>query len=445
MKLKTLLITPLIIVGLAYIGIKGVIYYKTKSGLDKMIQLASPFVQIDYSGIGSELSGSIIIDKLRITPTGTYDEVSIQQLKISGKNYKFLLDLMLGRRSNEILPQMRLSFQNLEGPVSSSYLSNLTARLGKDSGHARIETCSIPGILASVGLKDLGHTTITMNGNIGYAYDRETNQASFSVRYDLAGVESSLLELRLSQFSPAEISQLGKPPVIDEMRFVRQFEPEYMQQIIKHCASNVDLTPDAFIEDLFTQSDDYYLKTMGFIPGPGLSDLFKQLITKAGTVEVRATPASEIHPAILNAYRPEDLIDLFGVTARYNDVPITDLSFSMQSSMPKRKPKSPEVTGKPATPTPIVEPAQTKMPKPKAKPRLLYLDTDIADLKDYLNYKVRIYTHNNDIPKQGVLVYIDKRIANVEQLLFHGKMTSHLLLDRIERVEVLRRDEDTTR
>jgi hypothetical protein len=63
-KIKTLLIVPLVVVGLAYIGAKGYLYYKTKTALDKFIQLASPVVQIDYSDVGSKLSGTLYIDNI---------------------------------------------------------------------------------------------------------------------------------------------------------------------------------------------------------------------------------------------------------------------------------------------------------------------------------------------------------------------------------------------
>ncbi len=437
MKLKTILLVPLLIVALAYVGAKGYIYYKTKDGLDKMIRMASPIVQIDYSDIGSELSGAILIDNVRITPTGTYDEITIQQLRLSGNGFNFLLDLARGFKSKEIPAQMTISFHKLQSPVSSSFISNLVSSFGKTSTKNKIKSCSIPGILNAVGLKELGVPAISINGSMGYMYDKEASQAEYNLRYDLLGVESSLFDLRMSQLSAQGMMGLGKLPIVDDIHIVRQFDQEYMKQIVNYCATEASLSSAAFIDDLFTQSDDYYLRTLGFIPGPGLSELFKQLISNAGTVEIRANPSSELSQALLKAYRPEDLIDLFGVTASYNGTPVTDLSFSMQSSM-SQKQKSAERT---ARVEPPVQPASLDKPtKPKQiiRPKLRYLDTKISDLKEYINYKVRAYTLNNSIPKEGILVSISNNTINIEHLVFSGKMTSHLHIDRIEHIDVLR-------
>ncbi len=440
MKLKTLITVPLIIVALVYAGAKGYIYYKVKTGLDKMIALAAPVVQIDYSGIGSELTGSIQIENVRITPTGTYNQLTIQQIEIAGDGYKFLFALARGFDNREIPAQMTISFTKLEMPTTSPFLSNLTSYIAKDGNKKRLVACTIPGILNAVGLKELDTDSISITGSMGYVFDQDAEQAEYHLRYDLAGVESSSLEMRLSQLSAAGMMGLGQLPIIEELRMVRQFNNKYMQQMIKHCATTANLSTRAFIDDLFTQSDDYYLKTLGFIPGPGLSELFRQLITNAGTVEIRATPSSEISPGILNAYRPEDLVDLFGVTASYNDNPITDLSFSVQPSSPRQKAEPPANASREEISTPVAPAVKTIRKKPKS--RFLYLDTDVSDLSNYINYRIRVYTLNNNLPKRGILVSINNNTLNIEQLIFNGKMTSHVNLGDIDKVEVLRREEE---
>ncbi len=438
MKLKTLLIVPLSIVCLAYIGAKGYIYYKTKSGLDKLIRTAAPVVQIDYSDIGSDLSGVIYINNVRITPTGAYDELTIDQLSVSGNGLKFLLDMMRGFDSNEPPPQITIAFKKLESPVSSSFLSNFTSSFKTDEAKRKIKACSIPGILNAVGLNELNLSTITVNGKLGYIFDKEANQAEFNLKYDLVGIESTLLDIRVSQLSSQGLMGIGKLPIVEQFHMVRQFKEEYIKQIVNHCATEASLATTSFIDDLFTQSDDYYLKTLGFVPGPGLSDLFRQLITNAGTVEITATPSSEISPALLKAYRPEDLTDLFGVTASYNGAPIQDLSFSMQSSAPKSNSITTERTVNTTKPTTVT--AMDKIIQPKPKQRLRYLDTDISELQNYMYYKIRAYTLNNDKPKQGMLISITNNTVNIEHLVFSGKITSHIHIDRIDRIEVLRRE-----
>jgi hypothetical protein len=438
-KLKTLLLVPLLIIGLGYVGTKGYIYFKTKERLDKFIRMASPLVQIDYTDVGSELSGKIHINNVTVTPTGTYDEVSIKQLSLSGKGFTFLLDLAGGFENNNFPSQMEIIFDKLQSPVSSSLINNITSTISKTGKKRQIQTCSIPGILNAVGLKELEIPTITLNGKMGYMFDKEASQADFVIKYDLSGIESTLIEMSISQLPQQVMTGLGKLPVIDKFRMVRQYRPEYIKQIVSYCSTETSLAASAFIDDLFTQSDNYYLKSLGFVPGPGLSDLFRQLITNAGTVEITASPSSEISPVLLKAYRPEDLIDLFGVTATYNGKPITDLSFSMQSSTTAYS-RQPKPKASSSYPTAVVAAPTGKPQRSKPRPKLRYLDTKVSDLGNYLNYKVRAFTLNNEKPKSGMLISIVNNTINIEHLLLTGKMTSHLHKDRIERIEVLRKE-----
>lgn len=432
---------PLLVAGLTYLGAKGYIYYKTKTALDKIIRLASPVVQIDYTDVGSKLSGTIYIDSIRLTPTGTYDEVTIEKLSISGDGFKFLLDLSLGFKSNEPPQQMSIAFKNMQMPASSLFLSNLTSSLKTNTSNIDNETCSIPGILNASGLQDIDINSITANGSFGYIYDKTASQAEINLKYDLVDIESTMLEMKLNQLTKSAMIGVGKLPIIEDLHLVRQYKPEYMKQIINHCATNASLATATFIDDLFTQSDDYYLNTLGFIPGPGLSRLFKQLVTNAGTVEIMATPSSEISPALLKAYRPEDLVDLFGVTASYNSTPITDLSFSTKSSSAKRKQQRQiSRTNNQVQQDLTTLAKKTIKARSKQKTKLRYLNTEISNLKNYIHHKVRVYTMKKSKPKRGILTSITINKIDVEHLVFGGKMSSHIYIDTVERVEVLRKE-----
>ncbi len=442
MKAKTIITIPLILAGLAYLGAKGYIYYKVKAGLDKMIQIAAPFVQIDYSSIGSSLSGSVSVDKVRMTPAGTYDEVSIRKLEVSGDGPKFLFDLAHGFEKNEPPGQMALAIHQLESPISSTFFSSVSSPFNKGGKRTTIETCSLAGIINILGLKELGFPSITVNANMRYVYDEASNELEMKINYDIAGVESSYLSLKMNKISAAGIIGLGSMPILDELALVRQVEPGYMKQIVTLCSGNAGQTPSTFIDTLFNQSDEHYLKTLGFIPGPGIKKVLKQLITNSGQIEIRATPSTEINPSALTAYRPQDLIDLLGVNVRYNDKPVTDLSFSVQLNKPGPKTKPPSSQNKPDTNLAQTSPlAMSTKVKPASRSKLRYIETDVSELPRYLNYRVRIYTLNNNKAKQGLLVSINNQTINIEQVLYSGKMTSHLHISRIAKIEVLRREQ----
>jgi len=442
-KIKTLISIPLIVTALAYVGLKGYIYYKVKTELDKMIQTASPFLQIEYSGISSDLNGVLSIDRVLLTPTGSYDEISIQRLKISGDGPKFLFDLVQSFNKNSPPEKMSIAIQRLESPISSSFLSSIGASFsstGKSLWKDQTDSCSLAGILNASGLKELGFPGLTIDGDIGYNYDKESREVAFKVNYALAGVESSSLSLKASGLTAAGVMGLGNPPELEQARLIRDIEPGYMKQMVTMCAANAQQTPDQFIDTVVSRPAKHYLKTLGFIPGPGLSAMFKQLVSKAGNLEIQATPSSNINPASLSAYKPSDLVDLLGITVSYNNVPVKDLSFTTRMQKQTRSTQSAAETIPPQAQVEQQGTTTKITPAPRKRPRLRYLETDISELENYLLYRARIYTLDNDKPKQGVLVSIKNQTINVEELLHSGKITVHLHRSRISRVEVLRRE-----
>lgn len=436
MKYKTLVIIPLLMVGLAYVAMKAYVYYKITDGIEKIIRVTAPFAQLTYGGIGSSLTGSINLDRVAITPTGSYDEVTIRRLVISGDGPLFLLELAQGFDKGRTPEQMFVAVQQLESPVASSFLSSLSNNLGRDKSvpiQQKIDPCSLAGILTSAGLKELGFPSLTINAKMGYRYDQTTEEIQFDLVYELAGVESSSISLKLHGLTTAAIIGDGDMPIFDELHLVHMVQPGYMKQMVTMCAANAAQSPDLFIDSLFTQPDKYYLTTLGFIPGPGLTAMLKQLLTNAGELDIWAIPSSGINPSTLSAYRADDLVNLLGVTVSYNNKPVTDLSFSLESS--REKPKAASSSTSSLKQAPEAD-ATTARPQPA----LRYIDTPISDLPKYIGYRVRIYTLDNDIPKQGLLISINYDKVNVEHLLYNGKMTAHLHKDRIARLEVLRRE-----
>ncbi len=439
MKLKALIIIPLVFAAISYAGIKGYIYYKIKSELGHAIQQALPVLQIDYGDISSDLNGMVSINRISLTPTGTYDEIRIRQLVISGDGPGFLFDLAHGFKQDQPPAQLEIRFDQLESPVSSAFLTGLTTRLGQKqpvAWNTKSNVCSLAGILKGSGLKELGFPGITINGSMGYNYDQQGGVAQIKFNYELAGVETSRIGLELNGLTAAGIMGLGSPPAISKLNLQRTMEPGYIKQMITMCSGKTATNPDRFIDSLVTRSDQHYLNTMGFIPGSGLKQMFKQLLAKPGILQIQAEPSSNIDQATLSAYRASDLVHLLGLSVSHNNQQVTDLSF--QTQIKPSASRTPLRTG-PLDSSPAR--ATHQKPTPRSRPKLRYIETDIAKLSDYLHYRVRIYTLDNDKPKQGVLISIRNQTINVEQVLYSGKMTAHLHTGRIARIEVLRREQ----
>jgi len=218
-----------------------------------MIQTAAPFLQIQYSGLGSDLNGKIFIDRVLLSPTGTYDEISIRKLEISGNGPRFLFDLARGFKQDKPPAQMAITVHQLESPISSSFFSSIGARLGtsgKTIWKDTVDSCSLAGILNASGLKDLGFPGLTINGGMGYNYDQATGVVQLNIDYELSGVESSSLNLEVSGLTTAGVMGIGQMPTFKQLHLVRNIEPGYMKQMVTFCAGNSGQSPDQFIDTL---------------------------------------------------------------------------------------------------------------------------------------------------------------------------------------------------
>jgi hypothetical protein len=427
-KLKTLIAIPVVLALLAYAGIKGYIYFKVKSELDRMVQMAAPFADIEYGGIGSDLSGTLSVENILVAPAGTNEEMIVRRIEVAGDGPGFLLDLMKGFDKGEPPPRMSVTMRQADLPVSGDLFSGVGPQFsfgpaGQES--KKPKACTLSGILQTVGLDAIGYSSVTANANMKYEYTQAGGEVSMSFDYDLVGIESLAMDVEMSGFTAAGAMGLGQMPAFGSIRMSYRVEPDYMKRMISYCAGRVDKQPQGYINSLFSQSDAHYLNSLGFIPGEGLKTMFKELLTKGGQVDLSARPSSQMNPAMFGVYRPEDIVRMMGLNVSYNEKQVTDLSFYLESQD--------EVAGS----TSATKSGSGKAGK-KELPRLYYQDTSIGELDKYLHHKVRIYTQEAEKPKQGRLVSVKNQIVTVEQVIHGGKFTAHLPDYVITRAEVLR-------
>ena len=67
-----------------------------------------------------------------------------------------------------------------------------------------------------------------------------------------------------------------------------------------------------------------------------------------------------------------------------------------------------------------------------------YLETSVSELHNYIGSRVRLYTRNSGIPKEGLLALLKGDVFSVEQSIHGGKMTAHVRFSDISKAEVLR-------
>ena len=91
--MKNLIIWAVILGTVGYGGSKFLLHHKVGKGVDTAVLFMSPFVNVEYDGVSSTMTGELTIDGIRAQITGFKDEIYIDRLGIDTPSYFSLLNL----------------------------------------------------------------------------------------------------------------------------------------------------------------------------------------------------------------------------------------------------------------------------------------------------------------------------------------------------------------
>ena len=454
MKLKHLLLGTVVLTVAVYGGAKTYIYFKAKEELDKLVQMASPFVEISYRDISSDLRGSLKVTDLDLISLAGGESMQIGSMEIKGSGPGFLLELTEGFEKSGPPADMVLNISRVSVPVDQGFGAsfNITGMGdGNSEPSQEAKPCTLSGILQHKGVEEIGIDALTADATFGYRNDRKSGEVKVFIDYQLDSIESLSMELELGGMPEPGSMVMGQMPSLENFELNYTVEPAYMKRSVEHCAKLAGKDPELFTKELFDQSDSRYARELGFIPGPGIREMLESLISKGGELAVSANPSMELDPMVLALSKPEDVIEMLGIELTLNDKPVQDLSIEFLSDgqtlslLPELQFIVDDGKTSAATGTKNSEKNNTaKNSRKSGKIELRYVETKVADLQRYVGKKVRLYTSTSVKPKQGYLVSSKGEIVSVKQNIHHGSMTAHLPMAVINKAEVLQRVPQST-
>ena len=86
-KILLILVVPIALYGAA----KGLLYYKTKSAVDDVVEMLSSQADIRYADIATDLGGAVTVSNITVQPLGYEDSVVIDAVRISSDDPMFFL------------------------------------------------------------------------------------------------------------------------------------------------------------------------------------------------------------------------------------------------------------------------------------------------------------------------------------------------------------------
>jgi len=435
-KLKYFALGLLIVMVLAYGGIKAYMYYSLKNNMDLLTQQFSLFGQLKYGDLTTSVKGSLTVEDIEIRIHGMDDELRIRAIRYQTPNLLYLLQANKQLEQGRIPESLSLSIEGL----NIGLFGEFTDRLEKIVSELNFQ---LQGINPLCGgrlffgpreLRDMGYTEITGDSQIGYRFDPANAQIIVDIissTEDMAAVRIQGIVEGISDTSFIKMMQPGNPPRLGKVT-VNYIDQSYTTRHTEYCAGLSKLELNEYIAAEANQQPVYYGHTWGFVPGPGLRQAYGAFLTNPRQIDVSLELPESVTPDNVHLFKPEDIPGLLNLQVSVNGEAVKDLSFNFYKGQKLDvSSKVERLFAKPGA-----EPVTPQRKKKKVKYETKYYIVPVSGLKKYIGEEVRFQTTSGQT-RQGYLTRIGSNVAHVEQRVHRGRFTMPVLLGSITKAEVL--------
>jgi hypothetical protein len=426
-QFKVYVLFPLLVLGLIYAGLKLYIYYNVSSEMERLAAMAGPFARVTYNGIGSDLRGSVSLERVEIRRPERMMPVRIAEIRLEGPNTAFLFDLLSGFDRGRFPEHLRLVLERVELPDVSDLLpTQFSLSGGGPAGAQESEKCSLGWLMQHLGMFQSDSYPLLVDLSAGYRFDVNSALAGLNFNYRVHSGERVEMEVQLSGVPQPGVLMAGMVPTIDQL--VLLYEPGWDQvtQRVGGCATEQGTDPEGYVQGILGQTDERLSKELGYVPGAGIREALQRFLLDPREVRVELGPLEDAMALSATEHSPQEMLALLNPRVSVNGTPVTDLSFRQDS------PPGWEEAGADRA----YDTAATGEKRPRVRARMLPIT--VAELPNYLGRDVHIYTPTHERPLEGILRSVLNDRVNVEKRVHGGTMTLHVPLDEITRVAVLR-------
>ena len=448
MKLKNLVVVVLLGAGVAYGGVKAYIHYKVKKQVDRLVAAAAPFAYIEYGSIGSDLHGGVMINDLVVYPRGVNDAVKADQLKIITPGLGFVLTGSDTIKRGELPERMGLALQgarlNLNGRLVKTLEQAEAAQLGQEPEGSL--ACRLSNRFVTAKYRELGLEELVLDTGVSFERGVSASQLVFKMDYSIHGAEQAEFTMTLDGFGDSVMSVALAPPQLGSVKMNFRPDAEFSRKTLEYCSEQHGVDLQTFINTVFDQSDEQYMRDLGFVPGPGIRAALKELMQNAGELSIVAQPTSTLDMKTVHLYKPEDWPDLFGLIVRVNGKEVTDLSFRLPAIDPAKKGEKQsaafslpgmdflnqkqQVTERPRE---LKQPSSTRRSS-SGRPR--YRTVTLGEIDTLTGREVRISTVDGK-RRSGRVLSVKKGIISLEMRMHGGTLSTRVPINTTGKIEVL--------
>lgn len=318
--MKNLIIWATIIGIVGYGGSKFLLHHKIESGVDMAVLAVSPFVNVEYDGVSSTMSGELTIDGIRARVSGFSDEIYIERLGIDTPSYFALLNLAdiaeNIQNPDEVIPEyFGFIAQGVRMSVNADYFKKLHAEITKqvqatDSDEPAVLCTGKYGFSPEV-LTRLGYSeqVFSVSAHFRRGVSDYTVAVASAVK-DMWNVEA---ELTLAGDMVTEMSKGSRyRPRMSSMR-VEYVDQSLNERVADYCG-RLGLSGD---EILAAQLDKlkHFGEENGIVFDEYVIEPYTEFLNGKSKLVVTAQPSEPVSINQISLYAPSDVPALLDLSA----------------------------------------------------------------------------------------------------------------------------------
>lgn len=318
--MKNLIVGAIVVATVGYGSSKLLLHHKIESAVDTAVIGMSPFVNIEYDGVSSTMSGELTIDGIRARINGFDDAITIDRLGIDTPSYFSLLNLAeikeTIRSPDEVIPAyFGFIAEGIRMKVDADYFRQLHAEMQKvaraaDADKPAAECTGKYGFSPDV-LNQLGYSEQVVS--LSAHFRRGSSNYSVSLLSSVEEMWDIDAELTLAGDMVTELSKGARyRPMLGAMR-IEYTDMSLNERIADYCGQ-LGLSDEQII---IAQLDKlrHFGEKNGIEFDEYLIDPYTDFLHGKSTLIVTAKPSEPVSLSQISLYKPSDVPALLDLSA----------------------------------------------------------------------------------------------------------------------------------
>ncbi len=460
LTIKVVLFLSLPLIGFA--AVKGYYWYQVRSAVEQLAQQLSLVAKLEYGSIETGFDGVAGVRDLVLTPldlSGIQAQaLSIDAVRIRGSSWLDLIKIQSRLDKGELPQTLGIEISGMRVNLDDARLNQLAAELSASQalvGDAPIRSwmlgceAAVEGLTGPQLMQKLGYQHLVLDLSADYLFDRSRKLLSVvfsqSVRDQFETELSVSLDLGINEFNRYNLG-LASPSLGDIK--LQYLDRSLKKRYIQFCATAASESAAQFVDRHINLVTAKGLE-LGLQVSDPLIEGYRDFLLGAGELRLQLLRGSQLWPASLLQYSPDQLLRVLAPELTVNGDPIEPLSIRWEPQEDAGEPlreqlrsgveaftallQSPFVEPVPE-PVVLVDPSLLVLPVASAK-GLGYRTVAIDALQQYIGADIRIETKNGNLVA-GRLLSVEWGELRVYQELGIGDAILPIAFKHVETVRV---------